>query len=96
MQKIAVLAAVLLVAATAMQVLVRNSSAYDLAIREYQLRGPDGLTRDVGYCYLCSSGIGYGDGFWHYRFTLIDRHGGEMIRAHVRVSTTGSRTVSFN
>ena len=86
----------LLLAAAAMHMLVRNSYAFELAVSAYQLRTPSGSDADVDYCYLCSSGISYGGGSWHYRFTLIDRRSGAKTRAHVRMATAGSSTVTFN
>ena len=79
-----------------MHAFVRSSPAYVTAVEAYQRENSLGVDSDIGYCYLCSTRISYGNGAWHYRFSLVDARSGEKIRAHVRSPAADGSTVTFN
>ncbi len=82
-RKVALLAAVLLVTSTAFQVFVRLSPAYTSAVKAYRSQMSGTELAQVGYCYLCSSRVSYGNGSWSYRFTLVVKSHGASQRVRV-------------
>ena len=85
----------LVLAGVLLQTSIRLSSAYALAAATYAREHGAMAPAQVQLCYLCASGISYGNGAWHFRFTLIDSTSGAKVRTRVRLVSGGSGTVTF-
>ena len=78
------LALVLLILAAAggFQLYIRQSPAYAKAVATYRAEHVE--PTEIGLCLLCSSRVTYGNGIWHYRFTLVVEQGDSTRKVLVR------------
>ena len=70
-RKMIVLALVLLALAVASHVFFRFSPAYSSAASTYRKQHASIATSDISLCFSCKKRISYGNGIWHYSFTLV-------------------------
>lgn len=70
-RKIIVLALVLLALAVASHIFFRHSLAYSSAAATYGKQHAWIAPSDISLCFSCKKRISYGNGIWHYRFTLL-------------------------
>lgn len=82
-RKVLVLIAVLLASAIGFHVLIRQSSAYADAVAAYSDQQAIKAS-NVRLCFPCAKRISYGNGIWHYTFTLVVDQDGASRKVLVR------------
>jgi hypothetical protein len=83
-RKIVILVLVLLALAVASHVFLRLSPAFSSAAATYGRQHASIAPSDISLCFSCKKRISYGNGIWHYRFTLLVVSGGstQKVRVH--------------
>jgi len=94
-RNVILLVLVLLTLAVAAHVFVRLSPAYSNAVTTYERQHSSTLDRDISLCFFCAKGLSYGNGIWHYRFTLIVEKGSlnQRVRVHSQSQTDSDKYV---
>jgi hypothetical protein len=97
-RKIIVLAVVLMALAVASHIFFRLSPAYSSAVATYEKQHASIAPADISLCFSCKKRISYGNGIWHYRFTLIVVSDGstQKVRVHSQsLPRNGGYAVAF-
>jgi hypothetical protein len=82
-RKIIVLVLVLSALAIASHIFFRLSPAYSSAAATYAKQHTLIAPSNISLCFPCKKRISYGNGIWHYRFTLIVVSGGSTQKVKV-------------
>lgn len=88
-RKVIILVLVLLALAAASHLFFRFSPVYSSAVSAYEEQHTS--TADTGFslCFSCAKRISYGNGIWHYRFTLLVENGEstQKVKVHNQSKT---------
>ena len=76
---------------------ILQSDAFTSAVSAYQSQNPAVQHSDISLCYSCRKKISYGNGTWHYRFTLLVKKDGSEheIKVHSQAQPNDQYVVAF-